>query len=58
MPPFLLTLFVSAIAFLYSSVGFGGATGYLAAMSLFGLPPQTMASTALILNTLVAGISF
>lgn len=58
MPPFLLTLFVPAIAFLYSSVGFGGATGYLAAMSLFGLPQQTMASTALILNILVAGISF
>jgi uncharacterized membrane protein YfcA len=58
MPPYLLTLVVTAIAFLYSSVGFGGATGYLAAMTLFGLPPQTMASTALVLNILVASISF
>jgi hypothetical protein len=58
MPPYLLTLTVSAIAFLYSSVGFGGATGYLAAMSLFGVPPQVMASTALVLNILVASISF
>lgn len=58
MPPFVLTLAVSAIAFLYSSVGFGGATGYLAAMTFFGLPPQVMASTALILNILVASISF
>lgn len=58
MPPFLLTLTVSAIAFLYSSVGFGGATGYLAAMTFFGLSPQVMASTALILNILVASISF
>lgn len=58
MPPILLTLAISAIAFLYSSVGFGGATGYLAAMSLFGIPPQVMASTALILNILVASISF
>jgi uncharacterized membrane protein YfcA len=54
----LLTLSVSAIAFLYSSVGFGGATGYLAAMSLFDIPPQEMATTALVLNILVAGISF
>lgn len=58
MPSFTLTLAVAAIAFLYSSVGFGGATGYLAAMTLFGLPPQSMASTALVLNILVAGISF
>ena len=58
MPPLFLTLAVSAIAFLYSSVGFGGATGYLAAMTFFGLPPQVMASTALLLNILVASISF
>lgn len=58
MPPYLLTLAVAAIAMLYSSVGFGGATGYLAAMTLFGLSPYTMASTALVLNILVASISF
>ncbi len=51
-------LLVPLIAFLYASVGFGGATGYLAVMSLFGIPPQIMASTALALNILVAGISF
>ncbi len=54
----LLYLLVPIIAFLYASVGFGGATGYLAAMSLFGIPPQEMASTALVLNILVASISF
>lgn len=54
----LLYLFVPLIAFLYASVGFGGATGYLAAMSFFGIPPQVMASTALLLNILVASISF
>lgn len=53
-----LYLLVPLIAFLYASVGFGGATGYLAAMSFFGVPPQVMASTALLLNILVAGISF
>lgn len=54
----LLYLFVPLIALLYASVGFGGATGYLAAMSFFGIPPKVMASTALLLNILVAGISF
>jgi hypothetical protein len=32
MPFYLLPLAAVAIAFLYSSAGFGGATGYLAAM--------------------------
>ncbi|MBI1855430.1 MAG: sulfite exporter TauE/SafE family protein [Chloroflexi bacterium] len=54
----LLFVLVPLIAFLYASVGFGGATGYLAAMSFFGIPPQVMVSTALLLNILVAGISF
>lgn len=54
----LLYVFIPLIAFLYASVGFGGATGYLAAMSFFGIPPQVMASTALLLNILVASISF
>ncbi|MBI1803274.1 MAG: sulfite exporter TauE/SafE family protein [Ignavibacteriae bacterium] len=45
------------VALLYSSVGHGGASGYLAVMSLFAMTPKEMASTALILNILVAGIS-
>lgn len=53
-----LYLLVPLIAFLFASVGFGGATGYLAAMSFFGIPPQVMASAALVLNILVAGIAF
>jgi len=58
LPPFQLVIFVLSIAFLYASVGFGGASGYLAAMSLFAIPPQTMASTALTLNILVSSIAF
>lgn len=58
VPPFWLTAPVTAIAFLYASVGFGGATGYLAVMSQFEIEPDLMASTALILNVIVAGISF
>ena len=54
----LLFVFVPLIAMLYASVGFGGATGYLAVMSLFGVEPQVMASTALVLNVIVASISF
>ena len=54
----LLYLLVPIIAFLYASIGFGGATGYLAVMSFIGIPPQEMATTALVLNILVASISF
>jgi uncharacterized membrane protein YfcA len=42
-------------AALYSSVGHGGASAYIAAMALFGLVPDVMKPTALALNLLVAG---
>jgi uncharacterized protein len=58
LPSPLLAVLVTGIAFLYASIGFGGATGYLAVMSQFGIEPNLMASTALILNIVVAGISF
>jgi uncharacterized membrane protein YfcA len=53
---FLILLF--AIAFLYSSVGHGGASGYLALMALFSMAPETMRPTALVLNIFVAGTGF
>lgn len=53
---FLFCLFI--IAVLYSSVGHGGASGYLALMVLFGIEHQIMKSSALTLNLFVAGISF
>lgn len=46
------------IAFLYSSVGHGGASGYLALMALFSLPITFMKPTALLLNIFVAGVAF
>ena len=46
------------VAALYSSVGHAGASGYLAAMALFGLAPAVMKPTALALNILVASIAF
>ena len=55
------TLLVSAlllvVATLYSSVGHGGATGYLAVLSFFAVAPAQMAGTALMLNVLVAGMA-
>src|SRR5947209_4580872 len=50
----LLFLAIGLIAFLYSSVGHAGASGYIATMTLFGLAPGTIRPTALILNILVA----
>ncbi|HEX8636331.1 MAG TPA: sulfite exporter TauE/SafE family protein [Pyrinomonadaceae bacterium] len=53
----ILALLILAAAALYSSVGHAGASGYLAAMALFGLAPATMKPTALCLNILVASIA-
>jgi hypothetical protein len=45
---------IGLIAFLYSSVGHAGASGYIATMTLFGLAPTVIRPTALLLNILVA----
>jgi uncharacterized membrane protein YfcA len=52
-----LALLIFAIATLYSSVGQAGASGYIAAMGLFGVAPQVMKPSALVLNVLVAGVA-
>ena len=46
------------VAFLYSSVGHGGASGYLALMALFSVSPEVMKPTALLLNLFVSLTSF
>jgi uncharacterized membrane protein YfcA len=55
------TLIIAILFFvgaaLYSSVGHGGASSYLAVMGLFSLAPDIMKPTALALNILVAGIA-
>lgn len=53
-----LYILVFVIAIVYSSAGFGGASGYLLAMSFFDIPIYVMSSTALVLNMVVATISF
>src|SRR5437588_326798 len=52
----LLFLAIGVIAFLYSSVGHAGASGYIATMTLFGIVPAVIRPTALVLNILVASI--
>ena len=50
-----LALLFALGAALYSSVGHGGASAYIATMALFSVAPETMKPTALALNLLVAG---
>ena len=47
---------VLVVAFLYSSVGHAGASGYIAVMSLLGIAPATIKPVSLTLNILVASI--
>jgi len=51
-------LAIGMIAFLYSSVGHGGASGYLALMAVYGFAPAEMRSSALILNIIVSAVAF
>ena len=56
-PNLLLTGLILVAAFLYSSVGHAGASGYLAAMAFVGMSGVMMKPTALILNIVVASIA-
>ncbi|WP_310586775.1 sulfite exporter TauE/SafE family protein [Runella salmonicolor] len=51
-------LLIGIMAFLYASVGHGGASGYLALMAIFGTSPALMKSSALILNVFVSLVAF
>src|SRR3954469_10624795 len=50
-----IALVMGLAAALYSTVGHGGASAYLAIMALFAVAPETMRPTALALNLVVAG---
>src|SRR5688572_10329722 len=52
----LLIAGITIVAFLYSSVGHAGASGYIAVMTLCGLSATFIRPTALVLNILVAAI--
>jgi uncharacterized membrane protein YfcA len=57
-PGVIFYILILVTAALYSSVGHGGASGYLAIMAIFAISPENMRASALILNLFVAGISF
>lgn len=52
-----LCLAVAMVAWLYSSVGHAGASGYIALMTLSGMAPERIKPLALLLNILVATIA-
>jgi uncharacterized protein len=52
-----LWLAVALVAWLYSSVGHAGASGYIAVMTLAGFAPDRIKPIALLLNILVASIA-
>lgn len=58
-PELVLTvaLLMGLAAALYSTVGHGGASAYIAIMALFAVAPETMRPTALTLNLVAAGIA-
>ncbi|MCY7348845.1 MAG: sulfite exporter TauE/SafE family protein [Pyrinomonadaceae bacterium] len=49
---------VFVVAVLYSSVGHGGASGYLGVMAFLAVSPNVTRPTALVLNLFVASIAF
>lgn len=51
----ILAIFIVAV--MYSSVGHGGASGYLAVMAFLGVMPEVTRPTALVLNLFVASIA-
>lgn len=54
----LFYIILFCVAFLYAAVGHGGASGYLALMALYGVAPEEMKPTALMLNLFVSLTSF
>jgi hypothetical protein len=53
----ILAVAIVIVAFLYSSVGHAGASGYIAVMTLAGLTANVIRPSALLLNILVAAIA-
>jgi len=53
----ILPLAIGLVALLYASVGHAGATGYIAVMTLLGMPATAIRPTALVLNVFVATIA-
>ena len=56
--PNLFYVLLLIVSFLYASVGHGGASGYIALMTLFSFSPDVIRPAALVLNIFVSGLSF
>jgi uncharacterized membrane protein YfcA len=48
---------ILAVAILYSSIGHGGASGYIAVLAMFSVAPAAFKPTALVLNILVSAVA-
>jgi len=57
-PEIIALIAVLILAFLYSSVGHGGASAYLAIMTILSFPIELIRPSALLMNLFVAGIAF
>ncbi len=53
-----MLILLGGMAFLYASVGHGGASGYLAVLAIFAVAPAVMKQTALVLNLGVSLLAF
>jgi len=54
----LIPVLLLIVAFLYASVGHGGASGYIAVLTLFSISATVYKPVVLILNIVIAGIAF
>lgn len=57
-PDIFIALCLLTVGFLYASVGHGGASGYIAIFSLFGITVITYKPLVLVMNIMIAGIAF
>ncbi|MEN9570483.1 MAG: hypothetical protein RL172_1714 [Bacteroidota bacterium] len=55
---FFIPLLLFVVAFLYASVGHGGASGYIAVLTIFGISMQQYRPVVLLMNTIIASIAF
>ena len=55
---FYILILLFLVAFFYASVGHGGASGYIAVLTIIGIGAVLIRPSALLLNVFVSGISF
>ncbi|MEP6711165.1 MAG: sulfite exporter TauE/SafE family protein [Ferruginibacter sp.] len=58
LPFILIPILLLIVGFLYASVGHGGASGYIAVLSLFSIAASVYKPVVLVLNIIIASIAF